>query len=124
MIIVPTFALTHPRSRRICPGKELAEGTLFIAIAMTAAVFNISKAKDENGNIIEPVCEYTAGLLRQVYSSTTSVNCPVNLFVRNSHPKPFKCSVTPRSENAVSLIKSILEEHPFDPTDSELLKSI
>ena len=34
---------------------------------MTAAVFNISKAKDENGNIIEPVCEYTAGLLRQVY---------------------------------------------------------
>ena len=91
---------------------------------MTAAVFNISKAKDENGNIIEPVCEYTAGLLRQVYSSTASGNCRANSLVRTSHPKPFKCSVTPRSENAVSLIKSIVEEHPFDPTDSELLKNI
>lgn len=51
---------------RICPGKELAESTLFIAIAMTAASFDISKAKDESGQEIEPVHEYTPGLLRQV----------------------------------------------------------
>lgn len=33
---------------------------------MTAASFDISKAKDESGQEIEPVHEYTPGLLRQV----------------------------------------------------------
>lgn len=51
---------------RICPGKELAESTMFIAIAMIAASFDISKAKDTLGREIEPVREYSSGLLRQV----------------------------------------------------------
>lgn len=54
----------HPG--RICPGKELAESTMFIAISMTAAVFNITKAKDESGQIIEPVAEFSPGLLGYV----------------------------------------------------------
>lgn len=51
---------------RICPGKELADSSLFIAIAMTVAVFNIKKAKDEAGHDIEPLCEYTPGIIRCV----------------------------------------------------------
>ena len=49
---------------RICPGKELADNSLFIAVAMSAAVFNIGKAKDQYGNEIEPVHDYVSGVIR------------------------------------------------------------
>ena len=42
---------------------------MFITVAMTVAAFNILKAKDENGREIEPVHEFTAGVIRQVPSS-------------------------------------------------------
>jgi len=52
---------------------------------MSLAVFDISKVV-ENGITIEPVHENTTGTI--------------------SHPKPFKCSIKPRSEKAVSLIEA------------------
>lgn len=51
---------------RICPGKEFADSTLFITIAMAVAVFNISKAKDDRGTDIEPRREYVPGTIRCV----------------------------------------------------------
>ncbi len=44
---------------RICPGKEFANASAFIAMAMVIASFDISKAKDELGNDVEPQNEYT-----------------------------------------------------------------
>lgn len=41
-------------SGRICPGQYIAEGSLFIAIASVLAAFDISKARDENGEEIVP----------------------------------------------------------------------
>ncbi|RDB15646.1 hypothetical protein Hypma_004027 [Hypsizygus marmoreus] len=71
--------------RRICPGLHLADASVFISCAMSSAVFDISKCI-ENGVAIEPVHENTTGTI--------------------SHPKPFKCSIKPRSQKAVSLIQS------------------
>lgn len=51
---------------RICPGKEFADSTLYIVIAMTVATFDISKAKDALGNDIEPLREYVTGTIRCV----------------------------------------------------------
>ncbi|KLO08559.1 cytochrome P450 [Schizopora paradoxa] len=90
--------------RRICPGKDLADPSLFLSVAMTLAVFNINKAKDASGTEIEPLYEYTPGLI--------------------SHPKEFKCSITPRSEKAVALIRSVEIEHPFEPSDSDKLANL
>ncbi|KDQ54080.1 hypothetical protein JAAARDRAFT_410464 [Jaapia argillacea MUCL 33604] len=73
--------------RRICPGLNLADASVFLSCAMTLAVFNVSKALDAHGNPIDPIVEYT--------DSTVS------------HPKPFKCSITPRSTKAQSLIHSV-----------------
>ncbi|KAH8111221.1 cytochrome P450 oxidoreductase OrdA-like protein, partial [Phellopilus nigrolimitatus] len=87
--------------RRICPGKELADISLFLSIAMTVAVFNISRAKDASGREIVPNHEYSPGLI--------------------SHPKPFECSIEPRDENSVMLIRAVLEEHPFEKGDAEIL---
>ena len=44
----------------------MAESTLFIAIAMIAATFDIAKEKDEFGKEVEPAVEYTAGVVRWV----------------------------------------------------------
>ncbi|KIK36152.1 hypothetical protein CY34DRAFT_538031 [Suillus luteus UH-Slu-Lm8-n1] len=81
---------TEPRTicfgfgRRICPGIHLAEASVWLSVAMSLAVFNISKAV-ENGVEITPEIDPLSGTI--------------------SHPKPFKCSIKPRSEKAIALIE-------------------
>ncbi len=50
-------------SGRICPGKELADPSLFLSVAMTLAVFDITKSKDAKGCEVEPRYEYTPGVI-------------------------------------------------------------
>lgn len=47
--------------RRICPGKDLAVQSLFLAICMVLATFKIGTVRDDNGHEIVPKCEFTAG---------------------------------------------------------------
>jgi cytochrome P450 len=70
--------------RRICPGMHLADASLYISVAMSVAVFDISKVV-ENGVEITPEVDPTSGTI--------------------SHPKPFKCSIKPRSAKALELIQ-------------------
>lgn len=49
--------------RRICPGRHLACASMFIAIASVLSAFTVSKAVDEEGNVIEPSGEYLSGLV-------------------------------------------------------------
>ncbi|KAK0435818.1 cytochrome P450 [Desarmillaria tabescens] len=69
--------------RRYCAGFHLAEASLFICIAMSLAVFDITNAV-ENGVPVVPVYESTSGIV--------------------SHPKPFKHCIKPRSERASALV--------------------
>ncbi|KIK64105.1 hypothetical protein GYMLUDRAFT_40354 [Collybiopsis luxurians FD-317 M1] len=71
--------------RRICPGRVLADASVFISCAMALAVFNISKYS-EDGKIIEPDTDQTTGTI--------------------SHPSTFKCTISPRSDKAVELIQA------------------
>ncbi|KAJ7503304.1 cytochrome P450 [Mycena galericulata] len=68
--------------RRICPGRVLADASVFITVAMTLAVFNISKHPDGS----EINMEQTSGTI--------------------SHPSAFKCSIQPRSEKARDIIQA------------------
>ncbi|KAG1855191.1 cytochrome P450 [Suillus subalutaceus] len=70
--------------RRICPGLHLADASMWISTAMSLAVFDISKVV-ENGIEITPEIEPLPGTA--------------------SHPKPFKCSIKPRSATALGLIE-------------------
>lgn len=70
--------------RRICPGRHFSEESLWLISAHMIATMDINKAIDENGDVITPPLEFTTGFV--------------------SHPKPFKCSIRPRSEQAVTLI--------------------
>ncbi|KLO15926.1 cytochrome P450 oxidoreductase OrdA-like protein [Schizopora paradoxa] len=90
--------------RRICPGKDLADLSLFVLFSMTLAAFNITKAKDAAGNEIDAKSEWLPGLI--------------------SRPKEFVCSITPRSSKAEALVRSIEEEHPVDKNDAETLSNV
>ncbi|KAI0784096.1 cytochrome P450 [Abortiporus biennis] len=73
--------------RRVCPGMYFADNAIFIAVAMMLYVFNITKAKDQNGVDIIPEVEYEGFIC---------------------HPKPFQCTITPRSKEAEALIRRLL----------------
>lgn len=81
---------TEPRTmcfgfgRRVCPGLHLADASIWISTAMSLAVFDISKVV-ENGVELTPEVDPLPGTA--------------------SHPKPFKCSIKPRSATALGLIE-------------------
>lgn len=62
--------------RRICPGRNLADASIYLTIAQTLAVFEIKKMVDaKTGSEIDPEVAATPGLI--------------------SHPTKYKCSITP-----------------------------
>jgi cytochrome P450 len=73
--------------RRACPGKHMADSILWLTLACLLSVFNLSKAKDDNGREIEIDDEAF-----------------LDSFV--THPLPFKYSITPRSKQAEALIRA------------------
>ncbi|KAJ7671830.1 cytochrome P450 [Mycena rosella] len=75
--------------RRICPGRHIASTSLWITIASVLATMEITKAVDENGKELEPSYEYFSAL---VFS-----------------PLPFKCTITPRSQQAVDAIEATVD---------------
>ncbi|KAF8630988.1 hypothetical protein AX15_002696 [Amanita polypyramis BW_CC] len=78
--------------RRICPGRYMADAVLWLIVATVLSTFSISKEKDENGIEIE---------------------IDPNAFIETiiSMPLPFKCSIVPRSPQAVGLIRDAVSEN-------------
>lgn len=50
--------------RRICPGRDAAEETLFSTAATVLATLHIAKALDEQGNVITPELALQHGIVR------------------------------------------------------------
>ena len=48
---------------RICPGRYMAEATLWISIAVLLSVFDLSSAVDENGKPIDVKLEYDSNFI-------------------------------------------------------------
>ena len=80
--------------RRICPGREFADISLYLNIAMSLSVFNITKPPGSN---LE--ARFTAAML--------------------SHPEEFEVDITARSTKAERMIRSVEVEHPYEASDSE-----
>ncbi|CAI7597243.1 unnamed protein product [Penicillium glandicola] len=86
--------------RRICPGRFLADASLFLSIAKSLAVFDITRipgASDKESHLSDG---FLPGII--------------------SHPSPFRAQIRPRSEDARILIKSIETEDPWLKGDSEV----
>ena len=91
--------------RRICPGRLLADSSLFLTIAQSLAVFDIGKPINrQTGGVIEPAVGTTAGLF--------------------AHPLPFQCEIVPRSEKHAELIRKIEVDHPWEEGDAKFLRGL
>lgn len=92
--------------RRVCPGRYLADESIFLTISRLLAVFDITKAVDKHGKQIDPKIDpridVTPGLI--------------------SRPLEFSYSIKPRSVNHVDLIRSIEADHPWEESDAGLLR--
>ncbi|KAI0332486.1 cytochrome P450 [Cubamyces sp. BRFM 1775] len=75
--------------RRKCPGMVFSEASIFAACSMVLAVYNVSKAT-RDGRLVEPSMQGTGTLI--------------------SHPLPFRCSITVRSEKVQALLDSVADE--------------
>ncbi|EJD35338.1 cytochrome P450 [Auricularia subglabra TFB-10046 SS5] len=69
---------------RRCPGRHLADATLFLAIAKMLAAFSFRPEQDARGNGLVPPEEWTSG--------------------PNCGPKAFRCRILPRSEDMKALV--------------------
>ncbi|KZP18888.1 cytochrome P450 [Athelia psychrophila] len=73
--------------RRICPGRHMAQGSIWLNIGCILTCFNIEKPVDEHGNVFEPSVEYISGIIRQ--------------------PEPFACRIKPRSKDVENMIREL-----------------
>ena len=48
----PTLALAFGVGKRICPGRHFVDATIFIVASSVLSAYNVTKAKDENGDEI------------------------------------------------------------------------
>ncbi|KAL4071144.1 cytochrome P450 [Scleroderma yunnanense] len=74
--------------RRVTLGLQLADASVWLLTAMTLAVFDIKKAVEGGVEITPDVDPSSQGV---------------------SHPKPFKCSIQPRSAKALELIQQDIQ---------------
>ena len=90
--------------RRICPGRNLADNTLFLTIAQSLAVFNIGKAVNANGVEVEPMVKMEPGVV--------------------SHPAPYRNSIRIRSKQCGELLRRVEQRWPWRDSDADVLRQI
>ncbi|RYO97634.1 hypothetical protein DL764_007271 [Monosporascus ibericus] len=89
--------------RRICPGRLLADSSVWITIAKSLAVFNIRKPVVD-GKEVEPTVLFTPGVI--------------------SHSYPYTAMVEPRSPKHADLIRAVERDHPWEQSSSASLHSV
>jgi cytochrome P450 len=70
--------------RRGCPGQNLVDGSAWFLMATMVATLDMNKAKDAQGNVIEPVVDFNNSVFRT--------------------PDIFECDIRPRSDKALHLL--------------------
>lgn len=89
--------------RRVCPGRILADTTVWLSVAKCLAGFKISKPV-EKGIEVDVKAEFQPGVI--------------------SHPVPCKLQVVPRSASHEALILAVEQEHPWEQGDGSELDKI
>jgi cytochrome P450 len=90
--------------RRICPGRVLADATLYLTFVQSLALFNIRKPLDANGEDIEPVHDFESGIL--------------------ARPTPFKVALALRSNAHQAIVEDLIQKYPLEESDAAELEGI
>ena len=83
----------------------MAFSSIWITVASILATMDITKTIDANGNVVEPSGEYESLTIQFVCSFYNLGHSDTDRM-----PKPFKCSIKPRSKQAEAAVRSSLEE--------------
>ncbi|EIW75950.1 cytochrome P450 [Coniophora puteana RWD-64-598 SS2] len=81
-------SLAFGLGRRVCPGRHLAEGSIWAAMASLLAVFEFGPPRDEHGKEVEFDVKWTSGMVRR--------------------PLPFPCEIKPRYAGVLEKIEAEL----------------
>ncbi|KAF9889649.1 hypothetical protein FE257_007157 [Aspergillus nanangensis] len=84
--------------RRVCPGRALADANLFLAVAMSLAVFRIENPT-QNGQTVTGYPDTAPGVI--------------------SHPADFEVEISPRSPAQENIIQSVERDCPWEEGDSK-----
>ncbi|KAI1121145.1 cytochrome protein [Nemania abortiva] len=95
---------TFGYGRRICPGRYLAITSVWLTVARSLAVFEISKGVDEKGREIDPPVSFSSGIISRV--------------------DPFQATIKPRSAQHEFLISQVEKLHPWEKSDADELNKI
>lgn len=90
--------------RRVCPGKQFANHSVWLTIVRSLAVFDIKKGVDDLGKEIEPEVRFSSGNI--------------------SHPGPFKATITPRSSRHEELVRQVESKHPWEKSSADELEAV
>lgn len=96
-------AISFGFGRRICPGRFLADNTVYLSVAQSLAVLRVGKAV-ENGVEVDVTPEFEAGVI--------------------SHPLPWRYRIEPRSAAHEELILSVETEVPWEESDAAVLEKL
>jgi len=105
---LPRRGITGLVILRVCPGQHFALRTLYLVIACVSAVFDIEPAVNEHGNPEIPEAEFTGDSVVRYVFLGTSIRTVVDVSIRE--PKPFKCTIKPRSGDVITLVKEACDE--------------
>ncbi|CCM06848.1 uncharacterized protein FIBRA_09153 [Fibroporia radiculosa] len=77
--------------RRVCPGKDLAENSVFAALALVLHAFKLTPAVGADGREVRVDGAFREHSIR--------------------HPEPFVCVIRPRLKTSAALIQQAMEAH-------------
>ncbi len=104
----PVVSTIFGFGKRICPGRHLADATIFIVIASLLSVFNIKRGNDTNGG--PDYYPFTGSGVTYVYCVSLVAWEEIEGLTSDaflpSRPCPFAYSVTPRDRKAEESILS------------------
>ncbi|KAJ5128334.1 uncharacterized protein N7443_005455 [Penicillium atrosanguineum] len=95
-------AIAFGFGRRVCPGRFLADNTVFLSVAQSLAAFNISGAKQGGVEVTTP--QFDPGVI--------------------SHASPFQCDIKPRSSELEALILLVEQDHPWEESNAVELQKV
>ena len=96
--------VTFGFGRRICPGRYLADTSMYLTFVQSLAVFNIEKALDGDGQAIDPKHGFRPGIISPL--------------------TPFQIRLTPRTGQHEHLINDVLQRFPWKESDKDRLSKI
>jgi hypothetical protein len=94
-------SFTFGFGRRICPGRVLADASLFLTFAQSLTVFRIEKQVSEDGKAVEPKHEFMGGIV--------------------AYPGTFGVRVIPRSRKHEELIDEVVRKYEWEESDAGFL---